>query len=815
MPTFPKSMLFIFMLYQSLSFNSAECDLGGGASARNTTAGYHLPRHITEKGKRMKKVFWLASLTAVTCLVLGSVVWAQESSTKDEFTLEEITVTAEKRAENLQTLPSSVVALPGDSLATQSKITTAQILESIPNVKFFDGGTVNPDGNIAIRGIQRTQASSGVDDVLPSTTAVYVDGINQGIGGHYDVNRVEVLRGPQGTLYGRSATGGVVAFYTNDPKLDEFSGNVSAEFGNYSLTNIEGAVNVPVGDKVALRAAAHYYSRDGYVDKNGTGRTQTEEGRLKALFQPSDPLKIVVSASAQQTINWSGGYTAALTAPDTIDYKAGHSDIFKDDPQDSKQFGINADYDLGNSTLTYIGGYHDYKYTGAGSVGTLGPPNQAVYVHFQNKYPTDWTHTEELRWASNKDGALKWLVGANYFKQKFDNRAGLIQVSAPYVPDAYEPLTINTRNTSGTVDNYGLFTEETYKFTDDLRVTAGLRYDKTKLVNSMLFRENLNFPNPGTAANNYQDGDQSRTLPPYPAPDGTVGTLNNDKKDFDNITYKLRLEYNVTPDSMVYAMTATGFLPGFVAVGPTVSSITKQFESFDVRVLDEQKLTSYEIGTKNQMLGDTLRLNGSAFYYDLSGYPQAFNLSTTPGPPFWTMISVSAKMWGVEAEAEYLFTMNDKLTLNAGYLHTEITDINPSMVTWSDHTTSPAADALVIDHFTGYPDLQATLDYDHTFNLTDGSTLVPHLELIYQGSHYLSQVTQSQAQAGALDYVNQDAIAICNAGLTWTSASQKYSATAWVRNAFDKEYKNTVDPNGYSVTPGDPRTFGLMLNAKF
>jgi outer membrane receptor protein involved in Fe transport len=153
---------------------------------------------------------------------------ASQSGGSGSDTLEEVVVTAQRRVEDVQKVPASIVVLQGTDLQEQGRISTQQILEDVPNVTYAApnqvlGGAVsggdNPNGNITIRGVQSTQQTAGIAG--PSATATYVDDVYQGIGGDFDINRVEVLRGPQGTLYGRSATGGVVAFHTNDPQLGQ------------------------------------------------------------------------------------------------------------------------------------------------------------------------------------------------------------------------------------------------------------------------------------------------------------------------------------------------------------------------------------------------------------------------------------------------------------------------------------------------------------------------------------------------------------------------------------------------------------------
>ena len=177
---------------------------------------------------KIRLLLILFALIIGTAFVFGdlAIVIAQETA-NSEFTLEEITVTAEKRAVNIQTVASSITAIEASDLMEQGKITAAEILESVPNL------TYRGDTNITIRGVKKTQEAGGGSPV-PNATATYVDDIYEGIGGTYDINRVEVLRGPQGTLYGRSATGGVVAFHTNDSKLGKFSADMSNEYGTKS-----------------------------------------------------------------------------------------------------------------------------------------------------------------------------------------------------------------------------------------------------------------------------------------------------------------------------------------------------------------------------------------------------------------------------------------------------------------------------------------------------------------------------------------------------------------------------------------------------
>ncbi len=762
----------------------------------------------------MKKALLFILVGIFTFCISGAGAWAQESETT-EFTLEEITVTAEKRSVNLQTLPSSVVALEATALQEQGKATTAQILEAVPNVTYRSGGNPNPTGNIAIRGIQRTQESGATNEVLPAATATYVDGVYQGIGGNYDTSRVEVLRGPQGTLYGRSATGGMVSFFTNDPKLSDFTGNVSLEIGTASLRNVSAAVNVPAGSMVALRAAAHYYSRDGYFDAQG-GQTRTKEGRVKALFQPTDALGIVLSLSAQETKNSGGGWQQYLTAPEEFAYKGVglNRPITEGAPAKYRQASINLNYDFGGSTLTWIGGYHDYDQSGLGAEEVKDGKGHAD----DTAWPTYYTHTEEVRLASDTEGRLTWLIGANYYKHEFDTTIFSAQTSwLPPDPELTQEngygAPIWGRETAGSFDNYGIFTEETFNVQDNFRITAGLRYDKTKLNQDVFYYMNGN----GTAMGNVMS-------PPDFSGTNTASLL-DDKHDYNNITYKLRFEYDATQDNMLYFLTATGFLPGYTAISPKMGMVNGAFGlvGWEFLELDQQKLTSYEIGSKNQFLDNTLRLNGAVFYYDYEGYPEAVNIRLGGGPPIFSGVAVPLTVFGVEVEAEWLVTMNDRLTMSAGYQDIKITDL-PDTVTYvpmgPGGETVPGSDALMLEKLPGSPPVEATLQYEHTFLFGNGGSLVPRAELRYNSSHYLSQMNYLMYGLGEKPYNYQDSYVVANIGATLTSPDGKYSLSGYIRNLLDTEYKSSVQLSSsqgppIQVVPGDPSTFGLMFSIKF
>lgn len=754
----------------------------------------------------MKKILIFTLTAACTFSLIASGAWAQASDS-DEFTLEEIVVTSEKREVVIQEIPSSVAVIEGATIVQQGKITTQQILESVPNIK-WEGGFANPgvtaaysDGGIAIRGVKRKQTSDGQP---PSSTAVYVDGVFQGIGGSYDVNRVEILRGPQGTLYGRSATGGVVGFYTHNPKLGQFGYSVSAEIGEANLRNFQAALNAPYGDEFAIRLAGHHVEQDGYYNPDG-GHYRKSEGRIKALWKPSDAFDIMLTGSLSDLQNNTGGYSARLITPTEVDYKDVVTDVVESGVKRSTMGVLTVNYDFGKSILTYIGAMHHYE-------DTDSPPETVVVVGRQIRYGYQPNfgenfNTSELRLASDSEGWLKWLIGANYYNSDYDrfqssinHRAFITQLGGIPDPDpATNDAPLFDKPGSGETTNIGFFTEETFELTDAFRITAGLRYDKTKVDASTAFNLNVNHNEWGNARN--------------PAEWSYFGL--DDTLNFDNITYKLRFEYDLTPNNMLYALTATGFQPGDLRLSPKMSfgpdGTTVTFLSLPY---DEEKLTSYEIGSKNRFFDNRLQVNAGAFFYNYEGYRLTANIALA-GPPVYAVLPLDLEMIGAELTVDWLLTAYDMLSFSLGLVRAEITgypDI-PEL--------NPTKQYAPEKRLHGIPDATATLSYNHTFNFSNGSTLVPRAEVRYTSDVYVNRepMTEGHIEEGLKPYAYQDAYFVADIGATWTSPGGMYSATAYVRNLFDEEYKlvaiTNSGINGVGVTMGDPRAWGLVLSTKF
>ena len=780
-----------------------------------------------------------ASVSLIALGVGAKPVWAQTAtgnagatSTTTSATpapaastaIKEITVTAERRSQNVQKVAASVVALKGSDLQNEGRISTTQILEDVPNVVVGNPTSGdNPNGNITIRGVQSTQQTGGGPG--PSATATYVDDVYQGIGGDYDINRVEVLRGPQGTLYGRSATGGVVAFHTNDPVLGKYSVDLTGELGSYSLRQATAAINLPITSQVALRVAARQYDTSGYYN-GSAGDSQDQEARVKLLYQPLSNLRFIAAWSINQQHTGTGGEQQALSGPNAINFD--RSTIATNSAESHEhQYSLNTNYDFGYGNVTWIAALHNF--TQNGNTGSMVPPQGGVIAGY-GLNPLDQYHTEEIRFSSDPGSLLTWLVGGNFYSNAFKNTAGSIQtVPAPGrtgAPDTEYPASqldnvfLFSNYNSGLTTDWGAFTEETYPVLDNLRITGGARLDQTRVekFSSYLFNTNIdtdfNSVNPAT----------NQTFVSGPSP--SVLT-------FNNFTYKARVEYDLTPANMLYGLVATGFLPGDEQFSPVVSVTPAPIGppavniTFKLLPFQQERLTSFELGSKNRFLDNSLQFNADVFYYKYSGYQEAVNIAAGGPIPDFIIISVPVRMTGVEFDSTYRLTPDDVLQASGGYLDASITSY-PNVA-----GVGATRQYAELSRLPGIAPLTLAASYAHTFEIADGSILVPRAEVRYSSAEYLSQATEFEAFGGAfhgpggsgiaassLPYDRVGAEAVLDVGATWTSANSMYSVTFYANNVTDRIYKSGVQlssngPTNLSVTPSAPRVFGGIVGLKF
>jgi iron complex outermembrane receptor protein len=731
-------------------------------------------------------------------------VSAQVTAADTSNELQEVIVTAERRTTDIQSIAASVSVRTGEELAAQGRTSTRQILEDIPGLSTVDNSSLNvgsadvQGNNITIRGITPGASASGGPSGISAApgTAVYVDGVYEGVGSGYDIDRVEVLRGPQGTLYGRSATTGVVAFHTRNPMMDVLGGNAGIEFGNYDVKHYTAAVNVPVATGLAVRVSGNYYDQgSGFAGQGNRGMRQRTDGRAKLLWQPNDDLSLLVGVAYEKNDAFSGGKVTTASVPSlalttlTTGFFPGH--------KEQRQYWAEANWDVGPVTLTYLPAYRTWEQNDlllqAANFINSGSP---LYQRFLT--PTDKFHTQELRVASKDGSFVQWQAGAFYYRNELDNSNHNYLAGPTGAELVVQSHTSDQKETK----NLGYFAEATMPLVDSLRMTLGARYDDTQVTVSEFLYENM-FSLCGTALS------FAAPLPPgatctgpgtasVPSPPGN--SVSGVKVKFHNFNYKARLEYDLTKKNMLYGMVSTGFRPGDAGI---VNRALNKVAS--------EKLTSIEVGSKNRFLDDSLQLNVGLYYYDYNGFRTSY-IPNTPSPVDFASfrnsitLTVPARNIGGELEVLYQLTANDRVGLNYNYVESK----------WKNKSAAFAA--AQTEEKRALTPTTVSANYEHVFTLAGGSTFAARLDGRYESAHLTQNLHADWLAMGYGKYPYVGARTIGNLSGVWASDGGRYSVSAYVRNFTDQKYTAyTVlgDPTSLGVGWNDPRTYGAQVSVRY
>jgi outer membrane receptor protein involved in Fe transport len=700
----------------------------------------------------------------------------------DGTKLQEIVVTAERRTTTEQKTAESISVRKGAEMAGQGRYSLAQILQDVPGVSggealttgsAIGSGSDLPSVGLAIRGIQSNAAAGGSTTSVAPASALYVDGVYEGIGGNYDIDRVEVMRGPQGTLYGRSATSGLVAIHTFDPNLQRFGGDASLEFGNYALKHYTAAVNVPlVDDVLAVRVSGNRYQRNGYDTSNEDGGLASTDGRIKVLYRPTHDLSVLLGAALENNTTREPDVSILLSAPNTFQYLPAPVGMGSND---SRQYWARIQWNLGPATLTYEPAFRSWN-----SSATNYARTPLLNINQNIATPKDNFITQELHITSNPGSKLSWQAGTMYYHNDLSNSNEIV-----FYPSG--ALAFNSVTHEKTTRGIGAFAQATYAFVPTWRLTGGLRYDYTKvMVNQAYTSITLLTQSLG----------------------GSAGT-----RVFNNVTYKARLEHDLTAQNMLYASVSTGFSPGDITVttGQTGNPIPL--------ALKAETLTAYEVGSKNRFLDESLQVNGAIFYYDYAGYQTAsINVDPqNPANPEFTTLASPARAYGGELELLYMVTPHDRVGFNTSYTNAYYVDKNQSLIPTGTGSYVTFADFYALKGIPGVVPLTSDLSYEHVLPLPGGSTLMLHGDVRFLSAYDSTGVTEAQLQGGAYPYIRVGGQVVGDLTLTWLSSSDTYEVSGYVQNLGDNRYKTDIGVNGNSYTafPYQPRTYGVVLTAHF
>ena len=717
---------------------------------------------------------------------LSWTVAAQDDTNEDaasDLTLFSIVVTAERREATLQDIPISVSALSGASLEEASVFDTEFLSYQVP------GLVIQRDvvGKAVIRGIGTENFTVGGDPGV----ATYVDGAyiarsSVGIFDFFDIERVEVLRGPQATLYGRNATGGVINVISRSP-TDEFESHLNLTAGHYNTQRIDAAISGPLGDGVRARLAGLHSSRDGFTQNIfpniGQGLDELDTKDLWALRGRLD-----IDLGADTTLELIGDLYRDDSNPpafwytdDSLPWQGPNSEFPRDlrtisqgyetqtpgftnlqvgqaNRQDQTGLTGRLSWNFDNFTLTSTTVFRDTEFDWINDGDGL---SDYLVVYYQRDESEQFT--QDIQLTSNSAGAFEWIAGAFYLTED-----SIGDYAIPLGP-AFGSATILYDGTNET-NAYGLFFEGRYSI-GDLAVTFGARYS---------------------------DEEKDATLD-YVISSATLAQF-EESASFDALTPRLVVEYAASDEVMLYGSATQGFKSG------GFSLLDNPLNSFD-----QEDVWAYEIGAKSRLLDNRVELNAAAFYYDYSDQQlsQVTNLATQ------TTNAGSSTIQGLEAEFKALLSGNFQIDGNLAYLDAEFDEfctIDTRDTTRPiDMITCNGAPNLAGNSLPRAPELQSNLSATYSNTLESGLEGFIRAEWQYTGDQFFSVFNRPN--------IAQDSFSVLNASAGISKADGSWSVRIWARNLADEEYfsnlfesgvlDTVVVPQGF-VAP--PRTLGVTLS---
>jgi len=718
------------------------------------------------------------------------------ADSKGSEPVEEVIVTASKRSELLSKTPVAVSALDTNQLKDSGVVTLKDLTSAVPDVQIHTIG-VDSFVGITIRGISNLDYSGNADPAV----STYIDGmyigLSQGFANElYDLERVEVLRGPQGTLYGRNATGGNVNVITADPK-NAFAASADVSYGNYNDIQVHGMVNIPVNDELQVRAAFMTHRNDGYFDDLGTtarnyGMSDDFGARLTGLWKPNSSFKwrLSLDGFVSKGTPWASIETGADGKP--VNGLPVYQQPVGPDPQPDnyiRNLAVRSRMDWNASdsiSVAYIAGYQSLNaYYDWATTGQPGAPANTGWEQYVQYSSTFQSHELNISYDSK---ALKNVFGGSFFYQNSPPSVG----AGIYNAIDYNYTTVPTAAAQDSTKRaWGIFDQATYSVTDRLRFTGGVRFSSERQFIGAGLASIGCITNGTSSLTLYQ----YRTLTTVPAGCFNSPPSASGSGSWSSVTWKAGLDFDVNERTLAYVSAATGFKSGGVQPS-TPAPLPLTF--------DPEKVINYEFGVKTRLREDSLNLRAAVFYEDYTNL-QVFQLVPTPATGGLTLVTLNAAkagIYGMELESEWRLSAVDQIRGFANYLHATYTEFHNAY----DGRTSSIIPSLDGNQLPNAPQESFRIQYTHDFALPSGATITPLAAVYWQSRSYLQAFNTPLYQVNAYSKTNMS--------LTYTDASAHWKYAAYVDNLENKAIRtsNWADAGGVYSDFAPPRTYGVRVS---
>ena len=712
--------------------------------------------------------------------------------------LEEITVTARRRDEALQDVPVAISAFSSDDLRELQAEDLGGLQGSVPNLNLVQGRGSATSANVYIRGIGQPDALQTFDPAIGIyLDDVFISRIQGALFNLYDVERVEVLRGPQGTLYGKNTIGGAIRLVSKKPP-EQLRGDFDLGYGDYSRIDAKGYLGGPITDTFGASIAGLYSTRDGIVEDPSTGRDyndiDTAAGRVILSFNPNDALEatLAVDYTRQRNalnlgraeapliqVNLLGGVKVLQPAP-TGDWQFESATSFKGDEGQSLDHAgvaLTLGWQVSDAwRFKSITAYRDLDLDNYIDIDASRWELGDVFVGVdQNQF------SQEFQLLFDGGGPLTAVVGAYYLSEEITSH------QEAYADDFLTlgalPLTfLRTVDDDLQTDSYALFGQAIYAINDLVNVTVGLRYTKE---DKDYFRTTSTFSNLAALRGTFE----------YPDDDSWAAW-----------TPSVSVDYKVTDDSLLYASAGRGFKSGGFNGRANSPGETGAY--------DPEYVWTYELGSKNTLADGSVRLNGAVFYSDYTDFQARVSDVVNPDAPlptfsFPVLNAGSLGIYGAELEAFWVPVTGLTLQAQVGYLNAYYGEFTELV---RGPTGLPVVRDRSDDEPPFAPNWTSRVGASYQFGLGDMGSLTLAADWQYRSESWLSVDNR--------DVLTQGGFSLFNALATWQSQSQTWRASAGIRNLTDEVYKTDAQEfssvgNIQTAYYGDPRTWQLTVGYSF